>query len=176
MWKLNFLFRLFSTADILQNTQNVKRPKLLTLVSNTCSVTATWYHCYRVSGFDSNSRLQILYACIQHWKTFDKDTDFVKNNYAFANFAVKFIGIIIYSSSSSSSSIGTTAHCGLWLVEQVLPFFPICHQLSPSSHSQHLEISFYFLFPSFPGSSPSSLPFQFLSEDLFGHPILLHCR
>ena len=52
-------------------------------------------------------------------------------------------------------------------------FFPICHQLSPSSHSQHLKIPFYFLFPSFPGSSPSSRPFQFLSEDLFGHPILL---
>ena len=40
----------------------------------------------------------------------------------------------------SSSSIGTTAHCGLWPVEQC-PFFPICHQLSPSSHSQHLKIS-----------------------------------
>ena len=46
-------------------------------------------------------------------------------------------------------------------------FFPICHQLCPSSHSQHLKISFYFIFPSFPGSSPSSRPFQFLSEDLF---------
>ena len=53
-------------------------------------------------------------------------------------------------------------------------FFPICHQLSPYSHSHHLKISFYFLFPSFPGSSPSSRPFQFLSEDLFGHPIVLH--
>ena len=53
-------------------------------------------------------------------------------------------------------------------------FFPTCHQLSPSSHSQHLKISFYFLFPPFPGSSASSCPFQFLSEDLFGHPILLH--
>ena len=47
-------------------------------------------------------------------------------------------------------------------------FFPICHQLSPSSHSQNLKISFYFLFPSFPGSSPSSRPFQFLSEDFLG--------
>ena len=46
-------------------------------------------------------------------------------------------------------------------------FFPICHQLAPSSHSQHLKISFYFLFPSFPGFSPSSRPFQFLSEYLF---------
>ena len=72
---------------------------------------------------------------------------------------------------SSSSSIGTLARCGLW---PVLPFFPICHQLSPSSHFQHLNISFYFLFPAFPGSSPSSRPFHFLSEDLFGHPILLH--
>ena len=63
---------------------------------------------------------------------------------------------------------------GFGLSNNVLPFFPICHQLCPSSHSQHLKISFYFLFPSFPGSSPSSRPFQFLCEDLFGHPILLH--
>ena len=61
---------------------------------------------------------------------------------------------------------------GFGLLNNVLPFFPICHQLSPSSHSQHLKISFYFLFPSFPRSSPSSRPFQFLSEDLFGYPIL----
>ena len=63
---------------------------------------------------------------------------------------------------------------GFGLSKNVLPFSPICHQLSASSHSQHLKISFYFLFPSFPGSFPSSRPFQFLSEDLFGHPILLH--
>jgi hypothetical protein len=37
-----------------------------------------------------------------------------------------------------------------------------------------LEISFHFLSPSFLGSSSSSRPFQFSSEDLFGHPILLH--
>jgi len=54
------------------------------------------------------------------------------------------------------------------------PFFPVYHQLCPSSHSQHLKISFYFFSPSFSGSSSSSRPFQFLSEDLFGHPILLH--
>ena len=46
-------------------------------------------------------------------------------------------------------------------------FFPICHQLSPSSHYQHLKISFYFLFPSFPGSSPSSRPIQFFSDTSF---------
>jgi len=63
---------------------------------------------------------------------------------------------------------------GYGLSNNGLLFFPICHQLSPSSHSQHLKISFYFLFPSFPGSSPSSRPFQFLNEGLFGHPILLH--
>ena len=59
------------------------------------------------------------------------------------------------------------------LSNNVLPFFPICHQLSPSSHSQYLKVSFYFLFSFFPESSPFSRPFQFLSEDLFGHPILL---
>ena len=54
---------------------------------------------------------------------------------------------------------------GFGLSNNVLPFFLICHQLSPSTHAQHLKISFYFLFPSFPGSSPSSRPFQFSSED-----------
>ena len=50
---------------------------------------------------------------------------------------------------------------GFGLSNNVLPFFLICHQLSPSSHSQQLQNSFYFLFPSFPGSSPSSRSFQF---------------
>ena len=45
---------------------------------------------------------------------------------------------------------------GFGLSNNAIPFFPICHQLSPSTHSQHLKNSFYFLFPSFPGSSPSS--------------------
>ena len=63
---------------------------------------------------------------------------------------------------------------GFGLSNNTSPFFPIYHQLSPSSHSQHLKISFCFFSPSFPGSSSSSRPFQFLSEDLFGHSILLH--
>ena len=54
---------------------------------------------------------------------------------------------------------------GFGLSNNVLPFFPICHQLCLSSHSHHLKISFYFLLPSFPGSSPSSRPFQFVTED-----------
>ena len=62
---------------------------------------------------------------------------------------------------------------GFGLSNNTSPFFPIYHQLSPSSNSQHLKISFYFFSPSFPGSSSSSRPFQFLSEDLFGNPILL---
>ena len=57
---------------------------------------------------------------------------------------------------------------GFGLLNNVLPFFPICHSLSPSFHSQHLKISFYFFFPSFPGSSPTSHPHQFLSEDFLG--------
>jgi hypothetical protein len=62
---------------------------------------------------------------------------------------------------------------GFVLSNIVPPFCPVCHQLSPSFHSQHLKISFYFFSPSFPGLSPSFRPFQLLSEDLFGHPILL---
>ena len=63
---------------------------------------------------------------------------------------------------------------GFGLLNNILPFFSIYCQFSPSSHSQHLKISFSFLFPSFHGSSPSSCPFQFLGEDLFGYSILLH--
>ena len=37
---------------------------------------------------------------------------------------------------------------GFGLSNNTSPFFPILHQLSPSSHSQHLKISFYFLLDS----------------------------
>jgi len=57
---------------------------------------------------------------------------------------------------------------GFGLSNNTSLFVPIYHQLSPSSHSQHLKISFHFFSPPFPGSSPSSRPFQFLSEDFFG--------
>ena len=63
---------------------------------------------------------------------------------------------------------------GFGLSNNTSPFVPVCHQFSPSSHSQHLKISFHFFSPSFPGSSSSSRPFQFLSEDHFGRSILLH--
>ena len=63
---------------------------------------------------------------------------------------------------------------GFGLSKITSPFFPIYHQLSPSSHSQYLKISFCFFSLSFPVSSSLSHPFQFLSKDLFGHPILLH--
>jgi hypothetical protein len=43
------------------------------------------------------------------------------------------------------SSTGTTAHCGLWPVEQDPSIFPICHQLSPSS----LNPSSFFLYSTF---------------------------
>jgi hypothetical protein len=79
-----------------------------------------------------------------------------------------------YLKTGSSSSVGATARCGLWPVEQHLSIFPIFHQLCSSFHSHHLEISFCFFSPSFPGSYFSSRTFQFSSVDLFGHPILLH--
>jgi len=63
---------------------------------------------------------------------------------------------------------------GFGLLNNVPQFCPICHQVSPSSPSQHLKIFFYFFSPSFPGPSPSFRPFQFLSEGLFGQPIFLH--
>ena len=63
---------------------------------------------------------------------------------------------------------------GFGLSNSTSLFFPIYHHLSPSSHSQHLKISFCFFSPSFPGSSSLFRPFQFLNEGLFGHPILLH--
>ena len=57
---------------------------------------------------------------------------------------------------------------GFGMSNNVLPFFSYLPQLCPSSHSHLLNISFYFLFPSFPGSFPSSRPFQFLSDDFLG--------
>jgi hypothetical protein len=63
---------------------------------------------------------------------------------------------------------------GFGLSKNTSPFFPIHHQLSPSSHSQQLKTSFCFFSLSFPGSSSACQPFQFSSENLFGHPILLH--
>ena len=43
---------------------------------------------------------------------------------------------------------------GYGLSNNILPSLSTHRQLSPSSHSQHFKISFYFLYPSFPGSSP----------------------
>ena len=72
--------------------------------------------------------------------------------------------------SSSSSSIGTTAHCGLWPVEQCPSIFAYL----PPTLSIFSLPALEDLFPSFPESFLSSRPFQFLSEDLFVHPTLLH--
>jgi len=36
---------------------------------------------------------------------------------------------------------------GFGPLNNILPFFPLYHQLSPSSHSQHLKISFSFFHP-----------------------------
>ena len=42
---------------------------------------------------------------------------------------------------------------GFGLSNNISPFFPILHQLSPSSHSQYLKISFYFLLNSIHSTS-----------------------
>ena len=42
---------------------------------------------------------------------------------------------------------------GFGLSNKAPQFFPIYHQLSPSSHSRHLNVSFYFFSPSFPGQN-----------------------
>jgi len=42
---------------------------------------------------------------------------------------------------------------GFGLSNKAPQFFPISRQLSPSSHSHHLNISFYFFSPSFPGQN-----------------------
>jgi len=66
-------------------------------------------------------------------------------------------------------------HSPLWaLACRTIPLHLSLSITNSLRHSQHLKISFHFFSPSFPGSSSSSLPFQFLSEDLFGHLILLH--
>jgi hypothetical protein len=55
---------------------------------------------------------------------------------------------------------------GFGLSNNVPPVCPICHQLSPSSRSQHLKISFYFS-PSCPRPSSSFRPFQSFYALLF---------
>ena len=82
--------------------------------------------------------------------------------------------VLLFHSTSSYLERYILLNILFGLSNNTSPFFPIYHQLSPTSHSHHLKISFQFFSPSFPGSSPSSRPFQFLGEDLFVHPILLH--
>jgi hypothetical protein len=71
---------------------------------------------------------------------------------------------------------------GFGLSNNIPPFFPICHQLSPSPHSYHLKIPFYLFFPSFPGSSPSSRPFKtnahpnYTHTQIYGTHIHIHGR
>ena len=62
-----------------------------------------------------------------------------------------------------SSSIGTTAHCGLWPVQQCPSIFAYLPPTLSIFSLPALEDLFLLLFPSFPGSPPSSLPFQPLS-------------
>ena len=76
--------------------------------------------------------------------------------------------------SSSSSSIGTTAHCELWPVEQCSSIFSYLPPTLSILSLPALEDLFLLPLSIFPGSSSSSRPFQFLSEDLFVHPILLY--
>ena len=78
------------------------------------------------------------------------------------------------SSSSSSSSIGTTAHCGLRPVEQCPSIFSYLPPTLYIFSLPALEDLCLLPLSIFSGSSPFSRPFHFLSEDLFGHPILLH--
>jgi len=79
------------------------------------------------------------------------------------------------SSSSSSSSVGATARCGLWPVEQYLSIFPYPSPILSIFSLPALEDLFLLLLSHpFLGLPFRLVPFQFLSEDLFGHPILLH--
>jgi hypothetical protein len=71
-------------------------------------------------------------------------------------------------------SIGTTARCGLWVVEQYPSTFSY---LSPTlSIFSLLALEDLFLFPLsiYSWVLPYVSSLQFLSEDLFGLPILLH--
>ena len=92
---------------------------------------------------------------------------------------MQFISSSSYSSSYSSSSsyyyysICTTSRSGLWPVEQCPPIFSYLLPTLSIFSLPALEDLFLFSLSSFPESSPSSRPFQFLSEDLFGHPIFL---
>jgi hypothetical protein len=58
-------------------------------------------------------------------------------HYAAAFFLKAEVNILLHLTMhlASSSSISTTARCGLWPVEQHPAIFSICRQLSPSPHS-----------------------------------------
>jgi hypothetical protein len=71
----------------------------------------------------------------------------------------------------SSSSVRATAPCGLWPVEQYLSIFPYLSPTLSIFSPPALEDLFLLFLSILSSSSPS---FQFLSEDLFGHSILLH--
>ena len=86
-----------------------------------------------------------------------------------------YVCMFMYVSDfSSSSSIGTTAHCELWPVEQCSSISSYLPPTLSIFSLPALEDLFVLLLSIFPVSSPSSRPFQLLSEDLFGHPIFLH--
>ena len=65
------------------------------------------------------------------------------------------------SSSSSSSSIGTTAHCGLWPVEQCPSIFSYLTPTLSIFSLPALEDLFLLPLSILSWSSPSSRPFQF---------------
>jgi hypothetical protein len=91
---------------------------------------------------------------------------------------VKGITVLVYfflliyvgysSSSSSSSSVGATACCGLWPIEQYLSIFPYLSPTLSIFSLPALEDLFLLL-----SILSWVFLFQFLSEDLFGNPILL---
>ena len=67
-----------------------------------------------------------------------------------------------------SSSIGTTAHCGLWPVEQCPSIFPCLPPTLSIFSLPALEDLLLLPLPIRSWVFPSSRPFQFLSEDFLG--------
>ena len=125
-----------------------------------CSLVCEYQHirrtcCLQLQPADSSSRTS---ETLVH----------IKQKHGMRSNRLKYFPTLSSSSSpSSSSSFALQPAVGFGLSNNTSPFFPIYHQLSPSYHSQNLKISFCFFSPSFAGTSSSSRPFQFLSEELW---------
>ena len=113
------------------------------------------------------SQLEKMYQLLQNYVIM-VETTCLSTKKAGKKERIKHLGLF------SSSSIGTTAHFGLWPVEKCPSIFSYLPPILSIFSLPALEDLFLLPLSIFSRVPSSSHPFQFLSEDLLGHPILLH--